>query len=77
MPYIPYKDRHDAKSGPIGCGQLNYAITILIKEYIEGHGVSYATFNDCLGALEGAKMELYRRKIAPYEDIKIQQNGDV
>jgi hypothetical protein len=30
-----------------------------------------------IGALENCKMELYRRKIAPYEDIKIEENGDV
>jgi hypothetical protein len=37
----------------------------------------YQAINDCLGALEGAKLELYRRVAAPYEDRKIQENGDV
>ena len=32
---------------------------------------------DVIGALEGAKMELYRRKISLYEDIKLKENGDV
>jgi hypothetical protein len=30
-----------------------------------------------MGVLESAKLELYRRKIAPYEDDKIAENGDV
>ena len=40
-------------------------------------GNSYATINDIIGALEGAKMEFYRRVVAPYEDEKIKENGDV
>ena len=30
-----------------------------------------------IGALESAKLELYRRSIALYEDTKIKENGDV
>ena len=30
-----------------------------------------------MGALECAKLELYRRVAAPYEDVKIMENGDV
>lgn len=30
-----------------------------------------------VGALESAKLELYRRKVSPYEDQKIEANGDV
>jgi hypothetical protein len=41
------------------------------------NGENYQHFNDVLGALEGAKLELYRRRIAPYEDTKIVENGDV
>jgi len=33
--------------------------------------------NDAIGALEGAKLELYRRVISKYEDKKIMENGDV
>jgi len=32
---------------------------------------------DAIGALECAKLELYRRVAAPYEDTKIAENGDV
>ena len=37
----------------------------------------YQHVNDALGALEGAKLELYRRVAAPYENDKAVQHGDV
>ena len=58
-------------------GELNYLVTNLINTYLASKGESYQTYNDIMGALEGAKLELYRRKIAPYEDKKIKKNGDV
>lgn len=58
-------------------GDLNYAITQLLEAYREGNGDSYWTFNDMIGVLECAKQELYRRIVSPYEDRKIQENGDV
>ncbi len=60
-----------------GAGELNYAITKVIQNYMNEKTESYQTYNDIMGALEGAKLELYRRKIAPYEDKKIKENGDV
>ena len=38
---------------------------------------NYQTMNDIMGALAGAQIEFYRRKVAPYEDTKIKDNGDV
>ncbi len=35
-----------------------------------------ADFNALIGVLESAKLELYRRMIAPYEDVKMKENGD-
>jgi hypothetical protein len=60
-------------------GELNYLITILCEAYMSSRvlGRSYQTFNDIVGALECAKFEFYRRIIAPHEDIKIKENGDV
>lgn len=57
-------------------GELNYAITEIIKAYYQG-GQSYQGINDVVGALEGAKIEFYRRVAVPYEDEKIKENGDV
>lgn len=58
-------------------GELNYAITQLFLHYIAQHGLKYQAINDCLGAAEGAKAELYRRVAAKLEDRKAQENGDV
>ena len=58
-------------------GELNYTITKIIHGYLKENGGRYQQYNDILGALEGSKLELYRRKLAPYEDIKIKENGDV
>jgi len=82
MPYIKKHRRallDDSESGPGAetAGELNYLITILLHRYLELHELSYQTLNDILGALDGAKMEFYRRVVAPYEDIKIKENGDV
>lgn len=58
-------------------GDLNYVITSALNEYVGVHKLSYHTINDCLGALEGAKLEFYRRVAASYEDKKLAENGDV
>jgi len=62
---------------PETAGELNFALTLLVAEYIQRKGLNYQNINDVMGALEGAKAEFYRRVAAPYEDTKIQQNGDV
>ena len=79
MPYITKKRREMLNDWetPQNAGELNYLFTLTCKEYLECHGEKYATYNDIIGALEGCKLEMYRRKIAPYEDKKIQENGDV
>lgn len=59
-------------------GELNYKITKLINDYITRQGgVKYQLINDVVGVLECAKLELYRRIAAPYEDKKKQENGEV
>jgi hypothetical protein len=80
MPYIDQdaRDRIDGGGEPQSAGELNYALTRLVDGYIaRGGGVRYALLNEVVGALECAKLELYRRVAAPYEDGKIAQAGDV
>lgn len=80
MPYIPQDKRELIDEGPgyiTNAGEFNYYISSLINNYISYNGKSYALINEMIGVLECAKLELYRRVAAPYEDIKIQQNGDV
>ncbi len=76
MPYIKAEDRKRAEFAPSTAGELNFAITALVLVFF-GKNPNYQRFNDVIGALEGAKLELYRRRIAPYEDTKIVENGDV
>lgn len=78
MPYVKEKNRKSVELiGPEDAGELNYAITILIKQYVIKKGASYSTFNDVAGAIHNAYAEFYRRVVAPYEDVKIKENGDV
>ena len=81
MPYIPADQRRNYCARQIDTfthpGQLNYAISDLLTIYQKDRGLSYQTINDILGALEGAKAEYYRRVAVPYEDTKIQLNGDI
>lgn len=58
-------------------GQLNYLMTSLCKMYIDRKGINYTHLNDVLGVFDGAGKEFYRRVVAPYEDKKIEENGDV
>lgn len=90
MPYITEVMRKVLNRGPVheqpftdsgelphNAGELNYVFTRISLDYIKRFGENYQHWNDVIGALEGAKLELYRRYIAPYEDQKIQQNGDI
>lgn len=81
MPYIKKYKRQDIDySGmlPTTPGELNYKISKLIDSYIERHGgISYSNINEVIGVLECVKLELYRRIAAPYEDEKLNENGEV
>jgi hypothetical protein len=84
MPYIKQQRRRElvdqdlaADTEILSAGELNFVLTSVIREYQHQHKLSYQTINDILGALEGAKLEFYRRVAVPYEDSKIQENGDV
>lgn len=79
MPYIDFRARdrlEDGASTPTSPGELNYLITKIVVDYYDSMG-GYQRINDVLGALEGAKLEFYRRVAVPYEDQKMKENGDV
>ena len=79
MPYINQTRRLELRNNDTveSPGELNYLISKLCQEYLQNHNLKYQTINDIVGALEGAKLELYRRVAAPYENDKIEENGDV
>lgn len=85
MPYITSGDRLEldnlmrtAKTP----GELNYEITKLLLMYLAdtcpiNRDPNYTDYNAVIGVLESCKLEFYRRAVAPYEDVKIKENGDV
>ncbi len=58
-------------------GLVNYVIARLVSQLIQRHGRNYRVLNEFIGALECCKLELYRRLVAPHEEKKIKENGDV
>ncbi len=80
MPYITQEARERMAKGaaPKTPGELNYAISRLVDEYlVQRGGVRYTHLNEVIGVLECAKLELYRRLAAPYEDQRLAETGDV
>ena len=79
-PYIDPDDRADLKlhgDTPNNAGELTYCIQQLLKQYLEDHELRYQHLAECLGALEGAKLDLIERVVKPYEKRKREENGDV
>ncbi len=80
MPYVDAeaRERLDGGAPPETPGELNYAITKLVDDYlVRKGGLRYRHLNEVVGVMECAKLELYRRLAAPYEDVKIGEAGDV
>lgn len=71
---MPYLNDEDFNSPS---GELNKKLTLICLKYLHDQKERYQTYNDIIGALENCKLELYRRRVAPYEDKKIKENGDV
>lgn len=87
MPYIDKKSRKaiepelkallkKLKSIPMEKidGNINYCICSMMKEL---YPASYYNYNRMMGVVACVQQELYRRMVAPYEDKKIKENGDV
>lgn len=82
MPYIMQAQRKEIdevvdKLNIDNAGELNYAITKLVMNILLKKGISYANINEFIGALECAKLELYRVVATAYEDHKKNINGVV
>ncbi len=93
MPYIPQDDRptYDAlidkltdllSSQPLEKrkGHANYVVTQIVRKawgVDDAANESYSNYADVVGTLECAKLELYRRWVAAYEDGAIDRHGDL
>ena len=63
------------KGGESWAGIVNYCATRLTLGVLPK--VDYAHLSQAVGTLYCTAAEFYRRKVAPYEDQKVQENGDV
>jgi hypothetical protein len=57
------------------CGDINYTFSRILGGAMGD--ISYPKIAIITGVLENIKQEFYRRAAAPYEDLKINQNGDI
>ena len=55
-------------------GELNYVVSKILREI---YPLRYFHINKAVGVLECIKLEYYRRVAAPYEDLKIEETGDI
>jgi hypothetical protein len=81
MPYISQEDRKEIdkivqllNDDVTPQGRLNYLIFAYVKRCILP---SYNNYKEVIGELECCKLEIYRKLIAPYEEKKMLENGDV
>ena len=79
MPYIKNERKKrlvNPSEVPKNTGELTYLLFDQCLDYMYIYGRKFQTLAEILGALEAAKIEFYRRIVAPYEDEKIAENGD-
>ena len=82
MPYIkqPTREGMDrvvslmASEGVKADGDLNYILFKFCKYHVDP---SYNNLKNFCGELRQCATEIERRLLAPYEDTKIEENGDV
>ncbi len=90
MPYIPQERRQElypliskvageiqaAVESGIGKrgGEVNFVICSLVDMLYDRN---YTELSAAISDVECAKLEIHRRLLAPYEDVKILENGDV
>lgn len=80
LPYIPQSDRERIgawQGEAMNVGDLTYVLYKECVRYLKNSSGRYADRAEIIAALECAKLEFYRKHIAPYEDKKIALNGDV
>lgn len=87
MPYIKNDRRHiyntlveefqdEWERGDFHPGEMNYFIFKLLDSSWR-LDTSYDNANELMGVLACVSQEWYRRRVAPYEDLKKEENGDV
>lgn len=79
MPYITQEQRTELafdRNAELP-GELAFIIYQAVVDYVEQYDASFALFNEVVGVLENVKREFQRRYLDPYEDAKLEENGDI
>lgn len=78
-PYITTEARAAIDTGALieTKGELTYVLYRMMLEWLKEGPNNFDRRADAIAAVECAKLEFYRRIVAPYEDQKIAENGDV
>jgi hypothetical protein len=87
MPYIPREKRIKlepelgsliSKLKQLPTNEIDGNINFIFTKILDScYDLRYFSLNRAMGSLESVKQEFYRRKIAPYEDSKMNEHGDV
>lgn len=88
MPYIPTSMRESLDrrllamiddNHPLAAGDFAYVLTRVSLYYIRSSSqiMTYATLAMAVGVMFLTILEVVRRVVTPYEDIKNRQNGEV
>lgn len=80
MPYVTPTVRDEIEAGrpPETVGELTYCLYKISLAYLGlWEDTRYHHYAEVMAALECTKLELARRHLAPFEDKKIELNGDV
>jgi len=84
MPYIERSERYhldiplrSIRGRLDNIGSLTYCFCVLGLGFVNKKGVRFVNFCLVIGALVCSVLEIYRRWVAPYEDGKINSNGDI
>ena len=56
--------------------ELEFIFSQYVVWYVQHNGLSFKTLKDIDGLFSTAQSEFYRLVTAPYEDIKIKENGN-
>jgi hypothetical protein len=84
MPYIKPELRRkfdtcltELQSKILEKGELTYCLYKLCSLVLKTKQYNYESLSSIMSCLEDSKLEWYRKKMAPYENMKIDENGDI
>lgn len=76
--FLEALEDYDLKS-KLEVGDMNYIITKILHKYLHIlHCIpNYQDYNTVIGLIECIKQEFYNKKVIPYEELKLNENGDL